>query len=228
MMIFRASKRSIDAIFCDFSSSWHPRPEVFDRHGFKWPEDFEDAENVGQTRFQVIEDLKGGLSLYNYEGNLHPFTEKKIIERRCRVKENVIIERFGNQNPFRESNVFFLETGYNLGNVEFMAFNYHKNHSSVTSFREVLYKFPLSALTQIVLPLREQHSKGVSRLIDLEKRENKEILGHQGFKHWQLMKRDTSPSEDEYKEKRELPLHYYHFRNSEEIDVWLRFEFFEG
>ncbi|MCK7504791.1 MAG: hypothetical protein MZV70_12365 [Desulfobacterales bacterium] len=46
--------------------------------------------------FQVIEDLKGGLSLYNHEGNLHPFTEKKIIERQCKVKKSVIVERFGN------------------------------------------------------------------------------------------------------------------------------------
>jgi len=227
-MIFRANKRSIDAIFCDFSSSWHPRPEVFDRHGFKWPDDFEDTENIGQARFQVIEDLKGGLSLYNHEGNLHPFTEKKIIERQCKVKKSVIAERFGNLNPLFEKNIFFLETGYNLGSVEYMVFRYHKDHSSVTSFREILHRFPLSALTQIVLPLREQNSKGISRLTDLEKRESEEIMRHREFKEWQLMKRDVAPSEDEYREKRELPLHHYHFQKDGDIDIWLRFEFFEG
>ena len=227
-MIFRTSKDSAHAIFCDFSSSWHPYPVFFDRHGYKWPDDFDDAESVGQAKFQAIEDLKSGLSLYNYEGNLYPFTEKKILERRCKLRESLIIERFGNRNPFPESDVFFLETGYNLGNIEYMVFKYDKNHSSFSSFREVLYRFPVSALTQIVLPLREQHGKGLSRLTDLEKRENEEILGHQEFKEWQLMERYNSPSEDEYKEICELPLHHYHFQRVEEIDIWLRFEYFKG
>jgi hypothetical protein len=151
-----------------------------------------------------------------------------IIERRCKLRESVILERFGNRNPFTESNVFFLETGYNLGNIEYIVFKYNKNHSSFSSFRDVLYRFPLSALTQIVLLLREQHGKGLSRPTDLEKWENEEILRHQEFKEWQLMERYVSPSEDEYKEICELPLHHYHFQCAEEIDIWLRFEYFKG
>lgn len=227
-MIFRANKRSIDAIFCDLSSSWYPHPKVFDGNGFKWPDDFEAADSIVQARFQVIEDLKGGLSLYNYKGNLYPFTEKKIIERQCKVKESVILERFGNRNPFYKSSIFFLEIGYNLGTIEYMVFNYRNDHSSHTSFREVLYRFPLSALTQIVLPLREQHSKGISQLADLEMRGNEDILRHQELKEWQLMKRDATPSEDVYGETCELPLCHYHFHHNKGIDTWLRFEFFEG
>jgi hypothetical protein len=30
-----------------------------------------------ESKFQVIEDFKSGLWLYNYEGNLYPFTQKK-------------------------------------------------------------------------------------------------------------------------------------------------------
>jgi hypothetical protein len=228
MMIFRTSKGSVHAIFCDFSSSWNPHPAIFDRHGYKWPDDFDDAEIVGQARFQAIKDLKSGLSLYNYEGNLYPFTEKKIIERRCKLRESVIVERFGSHTPFRKSNIFFLDTGYNFGNVEYMLFKYDKDRSSFSSYREVLYRFPLSALTQIVLPLREQQSKGLSRLTDLEKRENEEVRRRQEFNGWQLMERYTSPSEDEYREICELPLHHYHFQCNGQIDVWLRFEFFEG
>jgi len=137
-MIFKTGKRITRAVFCDFSSSWYPDSAFFDRHGFKWPDDFEHAESVGEARIQVMEDFKSGLSLYNHGGILYPFAEKKIIERRCKVKESVVIDRSGNHNPFPESNVYFLDTGYKLGSVEYMVFKYRKDHSSFTGFREVL------------------------------------------------------------------------------------------
>jgi len=227
-MIFRTRKNSAHAIFCDFSSSWHPHPVLFDRYGYRWPEDFDDAENIGEAKFQTIEDLSSGLSLYNYSGNLYPFSEKKILERSRKLKESVIIERFGDRNSFSESSVFFLEIGYNLGNVEYMVFNYSKNQSSFSKGREVKCRFPLSTLTQIVLPLQEKHSEGLGQLADLEKQEKEEVSRNKDFKDWQLMERYVSPSEDEYREICELPLRHYHFQYAEEIDVWVKFECFKG
>jgi hypothetical protein len=227
-MIFKANKNSNYAIFCDFSSSWHPYSEFFDQYGYAWPEDFDDTEKIGEARFQVIEDLSSGLSLYNYGGNLYPYSEKKILQRSLKIKDSVILERFGDRNSFSESNVFFLDIGYNLGSVEYMVFAHNNDHSPFSRIREVVCKFPLSALSQILLPLREKHRQGLGQLSDLEKIAKDEISRNIAFTDWQLMERYISPSEDEYREICELPLHHYHFQYGEEIDVWVKFEYYRG
>lgn len=227
-MIFKRDKRAINAFFCDFSSSWWPGHEFFDRYGFKWPDNFEIGARMGEGRIQVIEDFGSGLSLYNHMGVLYPFRETRIIERSCKVKESVIVERFGNRNAFPESDVYFLDTGFKSGTVEYMMFKYHKDHSSFTSFREVLYQFPLSSLTEVVLALRERRAEGLSRFADLEKQEKEEITNHQAFGGWEFIQRDISSCEDQYDERLELPLYHYHFQHSEGINVSVRFEYFEG
>ena len=227
-MFFGTEKDAINSVFCDFSAGFEPG-QIFEDHGFKWPDDFENAESVGQAKFQVINDLKSGLCIYNHEGTLHPFTEKKILERQYKVKKNVIVERFGNLNPFRADNVYFLETGFNLGNVEYMTFDYKKdNRSSYSSFRKTIHSFPLFWLMMTVLALKEQSNKKSFSLESLEKLENDKILKHAELNGWQFMSRDTSPSADEYRERVELPLRNYYFQRNDQVHIWLKFEFFEA
>ena len=54
-------------LFCDFSSSWNPHPAIFDRHGYKWPDDFDDAETgllfISETNANRIITLPVGIGL---------------------------------------------------------------------------------------------------------------------------------------------------------------------
>ena len=227
-MIFSTNKNAINTLYCDFSSAWHPHSTFFEDHGYKWPDDFDNAESVGQARFQVIEDLKSGLCLYNYEGNLYPYTEKKIIERQFKIKESVISKRFGNLTPFRENNVYLCDTGFNLGDIQYMIFSWEDYASPFSSSRKLLYSFPLPAVIQIVLALRGQKNKKFDSLDALKQLEDEKISGCQELREWRLMERDTSPSQDEYREICELPLHHYYFQQGKELHVWLKFEFFPG
>jgi hypothetical protein len=230
-MAFLFSKGSINSVFCDFYSEYHAihPTEFFGAYGLKWPDDFEKTEDVGNARFQVIRDFKSALCFFNHEGNLHPYTERKLLQRKHKVKKNVVIERLGDRTPFGADNVYFLETGFNLGNVEYMTFDLSKkNQNSFDSYRKVAYRFPLFWLLNEVVALKEKEMPMASQLESIQKLENERILSHQMLKEWKFMERDVSPSADEYRERCELPLNNYYFSRNEQVHIWLKFEFFSA
>ena len=125
--------KSISAVFCDFYSEFLPSlpTEFLDGFGLKWPDDFERNEHVGNSRFQFINDFKSGVCIYNHEGTLYPFQKRKILERKHKIRESIVKEKLYEQTPwFRTDNVYFLETGFNLGDVEFMTFEINKEKSN--------------------------------------------------------------------------------------------------
>ena len=157
----------------------------------KWPDDFEKTEDVGNARFQVIRDFKSALCFFNHEGNLHPYTERKLLQRKHKVKKNVVIERLGDRTPFSSDNVYFLETGFNLGNVEYMTFDLSKkNQNSFDSYRKVAYRFPLFWLLNEVVSLKEKEMPKASQLESFQKLENERILNHQMLEEWKFMERE--------------------------------------
>jgi hypothetical protein len=166
-MFFQFDRTSVDSVFCDFSSSFlitHPE-DLFSVYNLKWPDDFEDREEIGTSRFQVISDFKSGLYLFNHEGNLYPFTERKILLRQNKINMTVITEKLGKLLPFDPDNIYSLETGFNLGNIEFMTFDANqRKKSSFESYRKVLYRFPLFRLLQNVVELKEMQYKKISRV----------------------------------------------------------------
>jgi hypothetical protein len=229
-MFFGASKDPISSMFCDFSSSFWPKEDFFNTLGYKWPDDFEKGEQIGDSRFQVINDFKSGLSFYNHQGILYPDTKKKILERRSKVKKDIIVERFGNRNPFREDDVYLLETGLNDGNVEYIIFNYNKeNCNSFSSFRKIIYRFPLFWLIWEVLALKKQRYKKGFSFERIEKLEHEKIINHKKLNEWSFVERIVCPCADVYTERVELPLTDYNFiSRDEQVSIWLKIEFFEA
>ncbi len=224
-------KRPVSSVFCDFRSAFLPtaakHEELLGVYGLKWPDDFDITKQVGSSDFQVIRDFENGLFLYSHEGALHPYTKKKILERKHKVKEISVRKRIGDRTPFLPDNVFLLETGLNAGNVEFMTFDLRKKkQTSFESYRVIAYSFPLFWLLNEVVTLEEmKNSKGVDsdRVQELEK---DRILKNKELNGWTFSARDTSPSADQYLERNERPLHDYHFSRDEQVHVWLKFEFF--
>lgn len=229
-MLFWARKGAINSIYCDCDSHFHSA-DLYGANGFKMPDDFEfgNSSSVGTPRFQVIRDLKNGWCFYNHEGNLYPFTKTRILFRDCKIKQNVVEERYGERNPFHTGSIWFFETGFNYGNVEFMIFYYpyKKNEMPlIASHRKILYRFPLFWLMNEVLILKEQEKKkafSLERTISLE---NEKIISHEMLQGWQDTGRDTSPSEDDYSERVDFPLHDYYFCRDDQVSIWLHFEFF--
>jgi hypothetical protein len=224
-MLFSNPKDSIKSVFCNCSAVFDPG-ELFEEYGFKWPDDIENSESIGQTKFQVINDLQSGLCVYNHEGNLHAFTDRMILQRQYKVKGKSIVERFGTLNPFAANNVYFLETGFNLGSVDFMIFDYKKDNRS--SFRKTIHSFPLFLLMMTVLGLEERSNKNNFSLERQEKLENEVILHHEMLSEWQFMKRNTLASADDYRERVELPLRNYSFQRNDQVHISLKFEFFKA
>lgn len=231
--MFGSSRDSISSIYCDYDSHFHSA-ELYEAIGFKWPDDFDlDSQqiSVGKTRFQVIRDLTNGWCYYNHEGNLYPFTKRKILFRDCKLKASVIEERFGKRNPFLASQIWFFEIGFNYGNVEFMIFSYpfEKNMMPVTeSHRKVLYRFPLFKLMSEVLQLKEQVEKKSLSLERSKSLENEKIFSNEMLRGWEHGGRDISPSADPYSERLESPLRDYYFKKDNQVSIWLHFEFFES
>jgi len=230
-MFFGSSNDSINSLFCDFSSSFWPKEEFFEILGYKWPDDFEKAERIGNAGFQLISDLRSELMFYNHLGQLYSCSESKILEKYAKVKEEVIVEKYGNRNPFIGGGVYLLETGFNHqnGDIEYITSKYNKEDwNSFSSFRKVVYRFPLFWLMWEVLTLTKQkyNKKGISseRIKILE---NEKIISHEKLKEWHLIERDVSPCMDVYRERVELPLRHYNFTSRDDhVHVWLKFEFF--
>lgn len=229
-MFFQSDRTSVNSVFCDFSSSFFiAQPDdFFTVYNLKWPDDFEDKAGIGTSRFQVINDFKSGLYLFNHEGNLYPFTERKILVRQNKIRKDVITEKFGKLPPFHPDDIYSLETGFNSGNVEFMTFNAsQREKSSFKSYRKVLYRFFLFRLLQNIVELKEMQYKKKLRSQDIEKLEESAILNHAELKEWKFEERDILPSQDEYIEKVEFALKDYHFNSKDDyVDVRLKFELF--
>jgi len=97
-----------------------------------------------------------------------------------------------------------------------------------SSYRKILYTFPLSSLTQIVLSLKKETNKRHTSLDKLKQLEAKKISEFKYLNGWCLMERDILPSEDEYIERCEFPLQNYSFQHDDGLDVEIKFEFFQG
>jgi hypothetical protein len=234
-MFFQSDGNSVDSVYCDFSSAFLPNPlKIFFRvYDLKWPDDFEDGKDIGTSRFQVISDFKSGLCLFNHEGNLYPFTESILLERRNKIKMNVITDNLGTMLPFSADNVYSLETGFNSGDVEFMTFDALKRKG--TSFdgfesnRKVLYRFPLFWLLQKVVELKEMQYKKNLKGEDIEKLEKDKIINHDYLKEWKFKERDISPSMDKYREIIESTLQNYHFTSKDDyVYIRIKFELFQA
>lgn len=221
--------KTINSVFCDFYSEFLPDlpAEFLDVFGLKWPDDFEGTEDIGKSRFQFIHDFKSGACLFNHEGTLHPFTERKILERKHKIRESLIEETFGEQTSFIANNVYFLETGFNLGDVEFMTFKINKEKfNSFESYRKIVFSFPFYWLLNEVVALAEIKNRKNLASERIQQLESDRILKHKKLEGWRFMERDTSPSADAYREIVELPLHNYYFSRDEQVHIWLKIEFF--
>jgi hypothetical protein len=221
--------KTINSVFCDFYSEFLPGlpAEFLDVFGLKWPDDFDGTEYIGKSRFQFIHDFKSGACLFNHEGTLHPFTERKILERKHKIRESFVVKRFGERTPFRANNVYFLETGFNLGEVEFMTFEINKEKfNSFESYRKIVYSFPFYWLLNEVVALKEISNKKKLTSENIIQMESDRIIKHKKLEGWQFMERDILPCADEYIEKVERPLHNYYFVRDDKVHVWLEIEFF--
>jgi len=226
-MSFIFGKGSVSSVFCDFSSEFIAADPTFAAFGLKWPDDFEKTPDVGNSRFQITRDLKSGACLLNHEGRLYPYTERTILERKHKLKENLVKKQLGERTPFRPNSVFFLETGFNLGNVEFINFDLKRGkQTSFESYRKIAYSFPLFWLLNEVVALEETMSNKDLTSDRVEQLENDKILKNEKLNGWRLAERNTSPSADEYLERCERPLHDYYFSRDDQVHIWLKFEFF--
>ena len=93
------------------------------------------------------------------ENYIHLQSISKILEKYVKVKEDVVVEKYGDRNPSRGGGVYLLETGFNHqnGDIEYITFNYNKEDcNSLSSFRKVVYRFPLFWLMWEVLALTKQ------------------------------------------------------------------------
>jgi hypothetical protein len=229
-MVLRARKGAVNSVYCDCDSHFLSA-DLYEVNGFKMPDDFElgNSGSVGTTRFQVIRDLKNGWCFYNHDGNLYPFTKTRILFRDYKIKQSVVEERFGEHNPFHTDSIWFFETGFNYGSIEFMIFcyPYKKNEMPlIASYRKILYRFPLFWLMNEVLILKEQEKKKAFSLERTRSLEYEKIIRHEMLQGWQHTGRDTSPSEDQYSERVDFPLHDYSFNRDDRVSIWLHFEFF--
>lgn len=223
--------KSISSVFCDFYSEFLPglHTEFLDGFGLKWPDDFERTEDLGNSRFQFIHDFKSGACLFNHEGTLHPFTERKLLERKHKIKESFVRERLGDRTPwFRVDNVYFLETGFNLGSVEFMTFDVDniEKSDSFKSYRKVIYRFPFFWLLNEAVALKEIEIKKNLAFESIQHIESDRILKHEKLEKWQCMERNILASVDEYIERVERALHNYYFTINNLVHIWLKIEFF--
>ena len=222
--------KSINSVFCDFYSEFLPGlpTEFLDGFSLKWPDNFERNEYVGNSRFQFINDFKSGVCIYNHEGTLYPFQKRKILERKHKIRESIVKEKLYEQTPwFRTDNVYFLETGFNLGDVEFMTFEINKEKiNSFESYRKIVYSFPFYWLLNEVVALAEIKNRKNLSSERIQQIESDRILKHKKLEGWRFMERDTSPSADAYREIVELPLHNYYFSRDEQVHIWLKIEFF--
>jgi hypothetical protein len=140
----KAYKPTINSVFCDFSSTFHPTcpTEYEDMFGLRWPDDFEIHKIVGSSHFQLINDFSTGMCFLNHEGTLFPHSKRKILQRSFKIKESFIKRRYEDRLlPFPEDYVYLFETGYNRGNVEFIVFDFDNEFKSLTDsfqgFRKV-------------------------------------------------------------------------------------------
>ena len=228
-MSFIFGRESVTAAFCDIHSEFMATNQTFDGFGLKWPDDFDiKTPAIGSSRFQITRDFKSGACLINHDGILSPFTERKILTRRHKVKESSVKKRIGDRAPFSADNVFFLETGFNIGNIEFMTFDLRKKkQTAFDSYRVIAFSFPLFWLLNEVVDLEETKNKKGLDYDRIQELENDRILKNAKLKGWSFTERDTSPSEDQYREIIEWPLHDYCFER-ERTMIWLKFEFFSA
>src|SRR3989338_5533919 len=176
-MPFIFGKESVTFVLCDVHSVFMATDQTFGAFCLKWPDDFDKTPVIGSSRFQVTRDFKSDACLINHEGILSPFTERKILTRRHKVKESSVKKLIGDRTPLREDNVFFLETGFNMGNIEFMTFDLRKKkQTAFDSYRIVAFSFPLLWLLNEVVTLKETKNKKGLDSDRIQELENDRIL----------------------------------------------------
>jgi hypothetical protein len=227
--MFSIGKETVASIFCDIQSTFIATEQIFHDSGLEWPDDFDAATDIGNSRFQVTRDFKSGACLINHEGILSPFTERKILLRQHKVRKTSVTKRVGHLTPFWAENVFLLETGFNMGDVEYLVFDLRKKKQvAFDSYRAIAFSFPLFWLLNEVVALEETKlRKGLddNRVQELE---NDRILKNPKLVGWDFTDRDISPSEDAYREVVERPLHDFSFKKGDHVGIRLKFEFFSS